>query len=82
VNPVPALTAERVFSPFYIIGWVTAGIGLLLIAAAVPQSSGSARAIDLSVGGVLFLIAFGFYALNRRFAHEHRASHAEMFHSR
>jgi Na+/proline symporter len=82
VSPAPALTAGCVFSPFYIIGWVTAGIALLLIAAAVPQSSGSARAIDLSVGGVLFLIAFGFYALNRRFVREHRAPQAEMFHSR
>jgi len=82
ISPAPALTTDRVFSPFYIIGWVTAGIGVLLIAAAVPQSSGSARAIDLSVGGVLFLIAFGFYALNRRFVRQTRAPRAEMFHSR
>ncbi|MGI8746409.1 MAG: sodium:solute symporter family transporter [Bryobacteraceae bacterium] len=68
VTPPPAAApGVEAFSPFCIIGWITAAVGALLVIASLPHSSALARAINLAVAGALFLIAFGFYSLNRRF---------------
>jgi SSS family transporter len=59
--------AGEVFSPFYLIGWVTIGTGLLLIVAAATQASGIGRIINLGAGIVLGLIGAGFFRLHRNF---------------
>ncbi len=59
--------AGEIFSPFYLIGWVTIGTGLLLIIAAATQVSGAGRAINLSAGVTLGLIGAGFFRLHRQF---------------
>lgn len=70
----PAPDGEGAFSPFRVIGWVTGAVAVLLISAGVPQSSGLARVVDLSVGGALLTIAFGFYTLNRRLVNARAAA--------
>ena len=40
----------EVFSPFYIIGWVTGGTGFLLLIASVVQPAGVGRYINLAAG--------------------------------
>ncbi len=55
------------FSPFYIIGWITVGVGVLLAAASLTQAAGAGRNINLAVGLGLCLAGAGFHALNRRF---------------
>lgn len=59
--------AGGAFSPFYLIGWVTTGTGLLLLAAAVAQAAGTGRAINLGAGITLGLIGAGFFRLHRKF---------------
>ena len=66
VETVPAETGE-VFSPFYLIGWVTIGTGVLLIVAAATQASGTGRTINLGAGIALGLIGAGFFRLHRNF---------------
>jgi Na+/proline symporter len=55
------------FSPFYIIGLVTIGTGLLLMLAITGQPAGSGRAINLGSGVALCLIGIGFYRLHQNF---------------
>ena len=57
--------AEDAFSPLPIIGWITMGIGLLMLAAAVTVSAGSGRSINTAVGLVLCATGAGFHTLNR-----------------
>jgi SSS family transporter len=59
--------AEEIFSPFYIIGWITAGVGVVLAAAGMTLAGGSGRNINLAVGLLLCLAGVAFHALNRRF---------------
>jgi solute:Na+ symporter, SSS family len=59
--------AGEVFSPFYLIGWVTIGTGLLLLIAAATQSSGTGRNINAGSGIALALIGAGFFRLHRKF---------------
>jgi Na+/proline symporter len=61
-----AKTGES-FSPFYLIGWVTIGAGLLLLGAAATQVSGTGRAINLGASAALGLIGAGFFRLHRRY---------------
>jgi solute:Na+ symporter, SSS family len=67
----PAKTHAReqgeVFSPFYIIGWVTIGAGLLLLAAAAVQGGGVGLAVNACSGAALCLLGLGFQRLHRRF---------------
>lgn len=57
----------EVFSPFYIIGWVTVGAGLLLVAAGAAQGGGGGRPVNICSGAVLCLLGLGFHRLHRRF---------------
>jgi solute:Na+ symporter, SSS family len=61
-----AKTGEA-FSPFYPIGWVTIGTGLLLLGAAATQVSGTGRAVNLCAGVPLVLIGAGFFHLSRHY---------------
>jgi len=61
-----ARAAGEAFSPFYIIGWVTGGTGLLLLIASVVQPSGIGQFINIVAGLTICLIGFGFYRLHRR----------------
>ena len=54
-------------SPFFIIGWITIGTGLLLLLALIWQPSGVGRAINLGAGFTLCLIGFGLYRVHHRF---------------
>jgi drug/metabolite transporter (DMT)-like permease len=62
-----AQTKGEVFSPFFIIGVVTAGAGLLLIAASAFQSAGAGRFINAGAGITLCLLGLGFYRLHGKF---------------
>jgi SSS family transporter len=62
-----AKVTGEVFSPFYIIGWVTAGTGLLLVIASFVQPGGVGRVINIGSGVALWLLAFGLYRLHLRF---------------
>ena len=64
----------EVFSPFYIIGWVTGGAGLLLLAAAAAQGGGVGLAVNACSGAVLCLLGLGFNRLHRRFMRKEAAS--------
>lgn len=55
------------FSPFYIIGWITIGVGAVLAVAGMTVAAGSGRNINLGVGGLLCLTGAAFHVLNRRF---------------
>jgi hypothetical protein len=57
----------EVFSPFYIIGWITIGTGLLLLLAVAGQPTGLSQAISLGSGLVLCLLGYGLYRLHGRF---------------
>ena len=59
--------AGEVFSPFYLIGWVTIGTGLLLLIAAITQTSGTGRNINIGAGIALCLIGASFFRLHRKF---------------
>lgn len=54
----------EIFSPFYIIAWVTSGTGLLLLIAGVVQPSGIGQYINLGAGLTICVLGFGFYRLN------------------
>jgi hypothetical protein len=62
-----AKVTGEVFSPFYIIAWITAGTGLLLIVASVVQPSLVGRVVNIVSGAVLGLLALGFSRLHKRF---------------
>jgi SSS family transporter len=61
-----ASATDEIFSPFYIIGWITGGTGLLLLIASAVQPSGTGRYINLGAGIVICLLGFGFYLLHGR----------------
>lgn len=65
------------FSPFYIIGLVTIGTGLLLMLAITGQPAGSGRAINLGAGVALCLIGIGFYRLHQNFMRGETAAREE-----
>jgi Na+/proline symporter len=69
-----ATAAGEVFSPFFIIAWITAGTGLLLVAASLVQPGGTGRAVNIGAGLTLWLIAFGLYRLHLRFVRRESAS--------
>jgi len=66
--------AGEVFSPFYLIGWVTIGTGLLLLIAAATQTSGTGRNINAGAGVALGLIGVGFLRLHRKFRQREKAA--------
>lgn len=66
-NETEATEAGAAFSPFYLIGWVTIGTGLLLIIAAATQTAGTGRNINAGAGVALGLIGAGFLRLHRGF---------------
>jgi len=63
----------EVFSPFYIIAWITAGTGLLLVVASFVQPGGLGRAVNIGSGLTLWLLAFGLYRLHLRFVRREAA---------
>jgi len=69
-----AKVTGEVFSPFYIIAWITAGTGLLLVGASFVQPSGMGRTVNIGSGLTLWLIAFGLYRLHLRFVRREAAS--------
>ncbi len=66
VSKTHARAMGEVFSPFYIIGWVTGGTGLLLLIASVVQPAGIGRNINLAAGTTICVLGYGFYRLHRR----------------
>lgn len=66
--------AGEAFSPFYLIGWVTIGTGLLLLIAAAAQESGLGRNINAGAGVTLGLLAAGFFRLHRGFRRQEIAA--------
>jgi Na+/proline symporter len=62
-----ATIATEVFSPFYIIAWVTAGTGLLLLIASAVQTGGVGRMVNIGAGLALFVLAFALGRLHRAF---------------
>jgi hypothetical protein len=67
VDETHANVTGEVFSPFKIIGWVTAGTGLMLMFAGIVQPENVGRYINLGSGLALILIGAGLYQLHRRF---------------
>jgi hypothetical protein len=65
--PPRARAEGEAFSPFYIIGWITVGTGLLLMGATLGQSSETGLWINLSAGLALCLVGLFLYRLHRRF---------------
>ncbi len=63
----------EVFSPFKIIGWVTAGTGLMLIVAGFVQPADIGRYINLGAGFALCLLGAGLYGLHRKFMNQAKA---------
>jgi len=76
----PATTHAKakgeVFSPFYIIAWITVGTGLLLMIASFVQPGGVGRNINLGAGAALWILAFGLYRLHVRFVKRESSSEA------
>lgn len=68
-----AKVTGEVFSPFYIIAWITAGTGLLLVVASLVQPGGMGRAVNVGSGLTLWLLAFGLYRLHLRFVRREAA---------
>lgn len=66
VTQTHAQVTGEVFSPFYIIGWVTGGTGLLLLIASIVQPAGIGRYINLAAGILICLLGYGFYRLHAR----------------
>ncbi len=54
------------FSPFFIMGWITFATGVMLWGAALVQTSGAGRAINIGAGLALALIGAGLHLLHRR----------------
>ena len=69
-----ARVTGEVFSPFYIIAWITAGTGLLLVGASFVQPGGMGRTVNIVSGLTLWLLAFGLYRLHLRFVRREAAS--------
>lgn len=67
VSKTHAKIEGEIFSPFYIIGWIAAGTGLLLLFAGATQPAGNGRLINLGSGFTLCLIGFSLYHLHQRF---------------
>ncbi|HVF47152.1 MAG TPA: hypothetical protein VNA17_06275, partial [Pyrinomonadaceae bacterium] len=57
----------EIFSPFKIIGWVTAGTGLMLMISGIVQPENVGRYVNLGSGLALILLGAGLYQLHRRF---------------
>jgi hypothetical protein len=74
VEKTHAKVTGEVFSPFYIIAWITAGTGFLLLVASAVQPSGVGRVVNIASGAVLGLIAFGLHGLHKRFMRRESAS--------
>lgn len=78
----PATTHARVtgevFSPFYIIAWITAGTGLLLVGASFVQPGGTGRVVNIGSGLALCILAFGLRQLHLRFVRRERAALREV----
>lgn len=72
-----AKTTGEVFSPFYIIAWITAGTGLLLMIASFVQPGDVGRAINIGAGATLGAVAFGLYRLHRRFVRRESSAEKE-----
>ena len=70
VSKTHARVTGEVFSPFYIIGWVTGGTGLLLLIASAVQPTGIGQYINLAAGIFICLLGYGFYHLHRRVMHK------------
>jgi len=68
-----AKVTGEVFSPFYIIAWITAGTGLLLVVASFVQSGGMGRGVNVGAGVTLWLLALGLYRLHLRFVRREAA---------
>jgi hypothetical protein len=66
-EPLRARAEGEVFSPFYIIAWITVGTGLLLIGATLGQTSDTGWWINLCSGLALCFIGLSLYRLHRRF---------------
>ena len=61
-----ARATGEIFSPFYIIGWITGGTGLLLLLAGAAQPSGVGQYINFGAGLFICLLGFGFHLLHGR----------------
>jgi len=66
VSQTHARVTGEVFSPFFIIGWVTGGTGLLLLIASVVQPAGIGRYINVGAGLTICVLGYGFYRLHGR----------------
>jgi SSS family transporter len=62
-----AKVTGEVFSPFYIIGWITGGTGLLLLIASAVQPGVLGRVVNIGSGLTLCLLGLGLYRLHGRF---------------
>jgi len=62
-----AKVAGEIFSPFKIIGWVTAGTGAMLLAASLTQPSGLGFYVNGGAGIALCLLGLALYQLHQRF---------------
>ena len=65
-STIHATQKGEVFSPFYIIAWITAGTALLLVVASFVQPGGVGRTINIGAAVTLFLLALGLYRLHLR----------------
>lgn len=77
VEKTHAAATGEVFSPFKIIGWVTIGTGVMLIAAGAAQPSGIGQYINLGAGFALCLLGAGLYQLHRNFMRRAEAEKKE-----
>lgn len=77
ISRTHAKVASEVFSPFKIIGWVTAGTGAMLLVASFTQPPGLALYVNGSAGLVLCLLGAGFYELHRRFMRREKLEREE-----
>lgn len=67
VEKTHAKITGEVFSPFKIIGWVTAGTGVMLLISGFAQPADIGRYINLGAGFTLCLLGAGLYRLHRKF---------------
>lgn len=67
VEQTHANVTGEIFSPFKIIGWVTAGTGLMLMISGAVQPENVGRYVNLGSGLALCLLGAGLYQLHRRF---------------
>ena len=69
-----AKVTGEVFSPFKIIGWVTVGTGVMLLAASFVQPAGIGRYVNGGAGLLLCFLGAGLYQLHRRFMRREKES--------